>query len=136
MFAEFPAYDNVTGELIAFFTKQLEKARQAGLKDIIIDPGFGFGKTVDHNFQLLEELDHFQVLHCPVLVGLSRKSMINKTLGIKSVDALNGTTVLNTIALLKGAKILRVHDVKPAVEAIRLTNQLKKNNPSQLNDKA
>lgn len=131
-----PTYTDVTKELLTFFTKRFEAARNAGLKDILIDPGFGFGKSVDHNFQLLDELDHFKVLQCPILAGLSRKSMINKTLGIKSAEALNGTTVLNTIALMKGAKILRVHDVKTAVEAVKLTNQMRKNtNVEQSNDK-
>ena len=120
-----PSYENVTAEVMAFFIERLEKARNAGLKDIIIDPGFGFGKTIAHNFQLLEELDQFKVLECPVVVGLSRKSMVNNILGIKAAAALNGTTVLNTIALIKGANILRVHDVNEASQAVKLTGQLK-----------
>lgn len=115
-----PHYENVTADLLTYFTHRLKPAFAAGVKDIIIDPGFGFGKSTDHNFQLLRELDHFNVLKRPLLAGLSRKSMINKTLGIKANDALNGTTALNTIALMKGAKILRVHDVKEAVEAVNL----------------
>lgn len=119
-----PSYENVTIDLISFFTKQIQEARACGIKDIIIDPGFGFGKTTSHNFQLLKELSYFKVLNCPLLVGLSRKSMINQTLGIKAAQALNGTTVLNTIALMNGADFLRVHDVKEAIEAIKLTSLL------------
>ena len=95
-----------------------------GIHQVIIDPGFGFGKTVEQNFELLARLEEFKSTGVPVLVGLSRKSMINKLLTIQASDALNGTTVLNTIALMKGADILRVHDVKEAVEAIRLLNML------------
>ncbi len=119
-----PSYENVTIDLISFFTKQIQEARACGIKDIIIDPGFGFGKTTSHNFQLLKELSYFKVLNCPLLVGLSRKSMINQTLGIKAAQASNGTTVLNTIALMNGADFLRVHDVKEAIEAIKLTSLL------------
>jgi dihydropteroate synthase len=115
-----PAYGDIVKELIAFFAERSSAAHKAGIIDVIIDPGFGFGKTVQHNFQLLKELDLFKVLHLPVMVGLSRKSMIYKSLGILPGDALNGTTVLNTLALNNGANLLRVHDVKEAVEAIKL----------------
>jgi dihydropteroate synthase len=115
-----PVYKNVTKEILDFFITQTQLLKQAGIKDIIIDPGFGFGKTIQHNFELLHHLDLFKILNCPVLAGLSRKSTIYKTLGIDVRDALNGTTVLNTISLLKGANILRVHDVKEAKETITL----------------
>ena len=115
-----PQYDNVTREVLDFFISKQEACRLAGINDVIIDPGFGFGKTTQHNFQLLKELDVFNILNRPVLAGLSRKGMIYKTLGIDAGQALNGTTVLNTIALQNGANILRVHDVKEAKEAIEL----------------
>lgn len=115
-----PEYSDVVAEITYFFEQQLTRCREAGVRQVIIDPGFGFGKTIEHNFSLLSHLDTFQSLGVPVLVGLSRKSMINKALQIKPLEALNGTTVLNTIALLKGADILRVHDVKEALEAIKL----------------
>ncbi len=115
-----PQYNNVVTDLLDFFIQQVARCRQAGIKDIIIDPGFGFGKTIQHNFQLLKGLKAFELLHCPLLVGISRKSTIYKTLGISATEALNGTTVLNTIGLMHGAKILRVHDVREAVEAIQL----------------
>ncbi len=115
-----PAYINVATEVVDYFIKKTEQLKQAGIKDILIDPGFGFGKTIEHNFQLLKQLEVFSIFHLPLLAGLSRKSTIYKTLGISSEEALNGTTVLNTIALTKGATILRVHDVKEAKEAITL----------------
>ncbi len=115
-----PHYDNVIRELILFFNEKIEKLKQLIVKDIIIDPGFGFGKTIEHNYTILKNLETFQLLELPILVGISRKSMIYKPLNIKPDLALNGTTVLNTLALLKGASILRVHDVKEAVEAIKL----------------
>jgi dihydropteroate synthase len=115
-----PAYKNVTREVLDYFIKKTEQCRLAGITDIIIDPGFGFGKNILHNFQMLRELEVFQILKYPLLVGLSRKSTIYKTLGISAEEALNGTTVLNTIALQKGAMILRVHDVKEAMETIQL----------------
>ena len=113
-------YVNLTREVLQYFIERIKMIRQAGVDDIIIDPGFGFAKTIGHNFQLLQELELLHILECPVLVGLSRKSTIYKTLGITADEALNGTTVLNTIALLKGASILRVHDVKEAKQAITL----------------
>jgi len=95
------------------------------VNDVIIDPGFGFGKSLEQNFAMLDALEEFSMLDAPLLVGVSRKSMITKTLGVTPDDALNGTTAINTIALMKGAHILRVHDVKPAVEAVKLVAQLK-----------
>jgi len=116
-----PVYDDVTETVLQFFLKKTEEAKKAGIIDIIIDPGFGFGKTIEHNFELLKNIGSLKtILDVPVLAGISRKSMINKTLGIKAAEALNGTTVLNTIALMKGASILRVHDVKEAVETTKL----------------
>jgi dihydropteroate synthase len=121
-----PHYKNVTKEVFDFLKSQVKKAKSAGIKQIITDVGFGFGKTVEHNFTLLKELKKFEKLDCPILVGLSRKSMVNKTLNVKSADALIGTTVLHTISLLNGANILRVHDVKEAVEVIKLIEAFKK----------
>jgi dihydropteroate synthase len=115
-----PQYENVTKEVLDFFIQKTHVLQKAGIVDIIIDPGFGFGKTINHNFQLLRDLSVFQMLDRPVLMGISRKSTIYKTLGLAVDEALNGTTVLNTVGLLNGANILRVHDVKEAVEAIRL----------------
>lgn len=119
-----PTYNDVVNEVIDFLAERIQKLRLLGVADIIVDPGFGFGKTPEHNFTLLKHLEQFAILDCPILVGVSRKSMITKTLNIIANDALNGTTVLNTIALMKGAKILRVHDVKEAVEAVKLTNYI------------
>ena len=117
-------YDDVTKDVLDFFIHQIAICQQAGIKDIIIDPGFGFAKTIDHNFSLLKNLDLLQILGKPVLAGISRKATIYKTLGTTAEAALNGTTVLNTIALTKGAKILRVHDVQEAVEAVKLVGKL------------
>lgn len=118
-------YKNVTLEVIDFFIRKIEECNKAGIKDLIIDPGFGFGKTIEHNFQLIKELESFKILKKPLLLGVSRKSTIYKTLGISANESLNGTSVLNTIGLLKGVSILRVHDVKEAVEAIKLCNYMK-----------
>ena len=115
-----PAYENVTREVLDFFIAKINVAKKAGVSDLIIDPGFGFGKDRRHNFQLLKDLPVFKILERPIMVGVSRKSTIYKTLGITSDEALNGSTVLHTIALLKGAHIIRVHDVKEAVEAVTL----------------
>ena len=115
-----PFYDNVTKDLLDYFIKKIDDCKKAGIHDLIIDPGFGFGKTISHNFELLKNLPVFKILQKPLLVGLSRKSTIYKTLGITANEALNGTTVVNSIALLNGANILRVHDVKEAKEAIKL----------------
>lgn len=115
-------YKDVTKEVLEYFIERIDKCRQAGIHDVIIDPGFGFAKTPAHNFKLLHNLEIFKILNVPVLVGISRKSTIYKTLGVTADEALNGTTVLNTIALLDGAHILRVHDVKEAVEAVKLVS--------------
>ena len=121
-----PAYDNVVKEVLDHFIFKLEECSKAGIIDIIIDPGFGFGKTIQHNFQLLKNLSVLKITGRLILVGLSRKSSIYKTLGITVSEALNGTTVVNTMALLNGASILRVHDVKEAKEAVKLYSAYKK----------
>ena len=118
-------YEDVTKDLIYFFSDKIDQLHRLNVSDIIIDVGFGFGKTIEHNFQLLRNMSLFQNLDKPILAGLSRKSMLYKTLEITSQEALNATTSANTIALLNGANILRVHDVKEAVEAIKLVNQLR-----------
>jgi dihydropteroate synthase len=118
-------YDNVTREVLDFFIQKIAECHTAGITDIIIDPGFGFAKTQAHNFTLLKQLAALKMLDKPILIGLSRKSTIYKTLGITAAEALNGTTVLNTVALLNGANLLRVHDVKEAREAIELMSCLK-----------
>lgn len=115
-----PQYDDAIKEVLDFFIQKIDKCKKAGINDIIIDPGFGFGKTTAHNFQLLKNLRVFEMLGKPILVGLSRKATIYKTLGITAAEALNGTTCLNTTALLNGASILRVHDVKEARQAVQL----------------
>jgi dihydropteroate synthase len=121
-----PEYDDVVADLLRWFGQRITGLKGAGVKDIIIDPGFGFGKTTGHNFEILRHLGDFGIAGLPVMVGFSRKSMIWKTLDTTPEDALNGTTVLNTIALLKGANILRVHDVKEAVEAVKLVEKIRK----------
>jgi dihydropteroate synthase len=121
-----PVYTDVVKEVLDFFIAKIEVCKKAGIKDVIIDPGFGFGKTIQHNFQLLKSLPVLAITNKPILVGLSRKSTIYKTLGITASEALNGTTVLNTMALVNGASILRVHDVKEAREAVLLFNAYKK----------
>jgi dihydropteroate synthase len=121
-----PVYSNVVQEVLDFFIAKIDACTRAGIKDVIIDPGFGFGKTITHNFQLLKALSVLAITHKPILAGLSRKSTIYKTLENTAADALNGTTVLNTIALLNGATILRVHDVREANEAVKLYNAYKK----------
>jgi dihydropteroate synthase len=119
-----PHYEDITREVIDYFIRRIDACRQAGIKDIIIDPGFGFGKTIEHNFTLLKNLSLFKILGQPVLAGLSRKGSIYKTLGVTAAEALNGTTVVNTMALTNGANILRVHDVKEAVEAVTLFQKI------------
>ena len=121
-----PVYSHVVREVLDFFIAKIDDCSKAGIKDVIIDPGFGFGKTIDHNFQLLKALAVLSITNKPILAGLSRKSTIYKTLGVTAADALNGTTVLNTMALLNGASILRVHDVKEASEAVKLFSRYKK----------
>jgi dihydropteroate synthase len=118
-------YENLTRDIIDFFIERIKACREAGIKDIIIDPGFGFGKNSTQNFQLLKQLEMLKIFQLPVLAGLSRKSTIYKTLGITAADALNGSTVMHTIALLNGASILRVHDVKEAMEAVKLLETYK-----------
>jgi dihydropteroate synthase len=117
-------YENITKEMLFYFSEKVAQARSLGICDLLIDPGFGFAKTKDQNFDVMNNLELFQMLELPVLVGVSRKSMIYKTLETSPDYALNGTTVLNTIALQKGANILRVHDVKEAIETIKLVSQL------------
>lgn len=118
-------YQNVTHEVLKDLSQKIASARTAGINDIIVDPGFGFAKNSDQNFELLNNLELFQNLEVPVLVGISRKSFIYKTLEIGAREALNGTTSINTVALLKGAKLLRVHDVKEAVQCVKLIENLK-----------
>lgn len=120
-----PVYEDIVADILKWFGERIFKLKSAGLKDIIIDPGFGFGKTIDHNFELLSRLGDFSIAGLPVLVGISRKSMIWKTLNTSSDKALNGTTALNAIALSNGADILRVHDVKEAVETVQLIKKIK-----------
>ena len=120
-----PVYDDVVADILKWFGERIFKLQNAGLKDIIIDPGFGFGKTMDHNFDLLRRLGDFSITGLPVIVGISRKSMIWKTLNISVDEALNGTTVLNAIALFNGADILRVHDVKEAVQTVKLLQKIR-----------
>ena len=117
-----PKYEHVVQETIQFFVEKVGLAKQAGVKDIIIDPGFGFGKTLAHNYSLLKYLHLFKAFQLPLLCGLSRKSIVNKVINTSAEKALNGTTVLNTIALLNGASILRVHDVLEAKEAVELVH--------------
>ncbi|WP_256012943.1 dihydropteroate synthase [Desertivirga xinjiangensis] len=120
-------YEDIFGEMMQYFSLKIKLLTEAGVKDIIIDPGFGFAKTIEQNFELLKKFELFQMTGLPLLAGLSRKSTIWKTLNIKSEDALNGTTVLNTIALMKGVDILRVHDVRAAVEAVKLVERVANN---------
>lgn len=121
-------YDHIVNDILKYFSKKINQARTLGIDDLILDVGFGFAKTTEQNFELLNALDTFSILELPLLVGLSRKSMIYKTLNITNTEALNGTTALNAIALYKGANILRVHDVKQAVETVKLISELKRNN--------
>ncbi|MCB0409495.1 MAG: dihydropteroate synthase [Flavobacteriales bacterium] len=120
-----PVYENVTLEVLQYFVNKINQLNQLGVNDIIIDPGFGFGKTVEHNYELLNHLEDLRITELPVLVGFSRKSMINKVLHTTPKEALNGTSVLNTLALSKGANILRVHDVLEAKQAIELYKKMK-----------
>ena len=120
-----PQYDHFLKEVFYYFSEKVQRLRDLGVKDIIIDPGFGFGKNLEHNYELMNHLEEFSLFELPLLVGVSRKSMIYKLLDITPQEALNGTTVLNTVALLKGANILRVHDVKEAVETVRIVGKMK-----------
>ena len=119
-----PHYQHPVKEIILYFAEKIEKLRAAGVKDLIIDPGFGFGKTLEHNYDILNKLEEFSIFQLPILVGVSRKSMIYKLLGGGPKNALNGTTAVHAIALMKGANLLRVHDVKAAVETVRIFNAL------------
>jgi dihydropteroate synthase len=123
-----PIYNEIVSEVHQYFSEKIATLTKLGLKDIIIDPGFGFGKTVEHNYQLLQKMEGLNAFGLPLLVGFSRKSMITKVLDIETKNALNGTTVLNATALLKGASILRAHDVKEAIECVKLIEKVK--NPS------
>lgn len=118
-------YEDIVKEMIFYFSERIQKARSYGISDIVIDPGFGFAKTLEQNYEVLHKMELFSMLELPLLAGVSRKSMIYKVLENSPQEALNGTSVLNTIALQKGAKILRVHDVKEAVECIKLVSKLK-----------
>ncbi|MDR0891829.1 MAG: dihydropteroate synthase [Mediterranea sp.] len=122
---EAPHYDNLLREVFLYFARKVQQLRDLGAKDIILDPGFGFGKTLEHNYELLAHLEEFSLFELPLLVGVSRKSMVYKLLGSTPAEALNGTTVLHTLALTKGANLLRVHDVRQAVEAVRIVEKLK-----------
>jgi dihydropteroate synthase len=118
-------YENIVKEILFYFSERIAKARSFGINDLIIDPGFGFAKTLEQNYEVLQKMELFEMLELPLLAGFSRKSMIYKTLKAEAEEALNGTTVLNTISLTKGAKILRVHDVKEAMECVSLFNKMK-----------
>jgi dihydropteroate synthase len=126
---EDPVYDDIISDILKWFGSRIVALQSAGVKDIILDPGIGFGKTADHNFEILRRLGDFAVAGLPLLVGVSRKSMISKALGVTPAEALNGTTVLNTIALMGGADIIRVHDVKEAKETVKLVERLKESKP-------
>jgi dihydropteroate synthase len=117
-------YEDIVKEMLFYFSEKVKRARSLGINDLILDPGFGFAKTTDQNYEVLQKMELFNLLELPVLAGVSRKSMIYKTLGNTAQEALNGTTVINTIALTKGAKILRVHDVKEAVECVTLFDKI------------
>ncbi|TRX28964.1 dihydropteroate synthase [Flavobacterium franklandianum] len=118
------SYENIVKEILFYFSEKVARARSFGINDLIIDPGFGFAKTLDQNYEVLQKMELFEILELPLLAGFSRKSMIYKTLQSSASDALNGTTVLNTVALTKGAKILRVHDVKQGMECVTLFNKI------------
>ena len=120
-------YQDITKEILYYFSEKKDQARKYQLNDLIIDPGFGFSKTLSQNYELIQHLNLFKTLGCPILVGISRKSMIYKLLETSPEEALNGTTVLHTFALLNGADILRVHDVKQAMECIKIVKELQKN---------
>lgn len=121
-----PVYKHLIKDIAGFFSEKVLQLKGKGVHDIILDPGFGFGKTLEQNYQLLAELEYFRIFELPILVGFSRKSMINKVLKVSPADALNGTTILNTLAIENGADILRVHDVREAREVIKITGFYKK----------
>ena len=120
-----PHYENLLREVFLYFARKVQQLRDLGVKDIVLDPGFGFGKTLEHNYELMAHLEEFSIFELPLLVGVSRKSMIYRLLGGTPQDALNGTTVLDTIALMKGADILRVHDVREAVETVKIVTAMR-----------
>ena len=122
---ELAVYDNMMKEIILFFSERVQRLRDLGQKDIIIDPGFGFAKNMEQNYELMERLEELKILNLPILIGISRKSMIYKLLGGNADESLNGTTVLNTIGLMKGASVLRVHDVKECMQIIKIAEKLK-----------
>jgi len=122
-----PKYDNLRREVLLCFSEKVKQLRDLKVNDIILDPGFGFGKSLEHNYQMMGHLEDFGIFNLPLLVGVSRKSMIYKLLDTDPKGSLNGTTVLNTVSLLKGANIIRVHDVREAVEAVRIVSELRKN---------
>ncbi|MBP5479159.1 MAG: dihydropteroate synthase [Bacteroidaceae bacterium] len=122
-----PQYDDLVKEVLLYFADKIQRLRDLGQKDIILDPGFGFAKTLEHNYELMNHMEELKVFELPILSGISRKSMIYKLLGTSPLEALNGTTVLNTISILKGASILRVHDVKEAKEVARMIKFLMQN---------
>jgi dihydropteroate synthase len=121
-----PQYDNLLKEVFLYFARKVQQLRDLGAKDLILDPGFGFGKTLDHNYELMAHLEEFHLFELPLLVGISRKRMIYGLLGGTPQDSLGGTTALNTVALMKGAHILRVHDVRPAVEVVQIVEKMKR----------
>lgn len=129
-----PNYLNIRKDLLLYFSKKIEQLRALKINDIILDPGFGFGKTLDHNYEIMSNLKDFQIFDLPLLIGISRKSMIYNFLKTTPDGSLNGTTILHTYSLMNGAKILRVHDVKEAVEAIKITEKLKQNLNQHKND--
>lgn len=129
---QYTTYDHVVREVLDFFIQKKDQCRKAGIHDVIVDPGFGFAKTIHQNFKLLKSLSLFNILDLPVMIGISRKSSVYKPLGISADQALNGTTVLHTIALMNGANILRVHDVKEAREAIQLCEMIRNEQPEDL----
>lgn len=126
-----PHYDNLLKDILLYFARKVQQLRDLGAKDLIIDPGFGFGKTLEHNYELLDKLDEFRIFELPLLVGVSRKSMIYRLLGGTPENALNGTSVINALALDRGADILRVHDVKAAAEAVKIYAMMKGLKPTE-----
>ena len=124
----YPTPDDLMAAICEWMARRVEDLRQKGVADIILDPGFGFGKTLEQNYWIMNRLEDLHLFKLPILVGISRKSMINRLLDITPAEALDGTTVLNTVSLMAGAHILRVHDVRPAVEAIKIIGKLKSNN--------
>lgn len=120
-----PHYDSLLGDIFRYFARKVQQLRDLGTKDIVLDPGFGFGKTLEHNYELLAHLEDFRIFGLPLLVGVSRKSMVYNLLGTTPAEALNGTTAVNTVCLMKGADILRVHDVRQAVEVIKIITKMK-----------